>query len=414
MSESKNHSDELRKYLNGQMTAEEQHAFERMSLDDPFLADALEGAEWVGSEAFLQDSDRLKEKINGEKRSSKFVLKIAASVALLFALGITFWLSNRDFESGNLANADTSSAVLDSTENEALFEVVPQEPEAAEMELADQEAATVPPPPAPRSPDKTEVIEGNEMNKVESAVDEERFFVAEVADQADAEMEVEVNFTEPAEEPAMQMARMNATGAVSRSRPARTISGKVTDDFGDPLAGVAIKKKGAGGGSVTDSVGGFVLDEVTDTTTLQFSTAGMISQELIVGRREEVDVRMDEDSEELQEVVVSGYGAFDNEPDGYVATHPVPDYKSFNEYIEENLRYPEEARSQGLEGRVILQLTISPTGTITEIEVKRGLSAECDEEAVRLIEEGPRWSPATRDGLNIETTVRVRIKFEME
>jgi len=67
-----------------------------------------------------------------------------------------------------------------------------------------------------------------------------------------------------------------------------------------------------------------------------------------------------------------------------------------------------------VEGRVVLQLTISRIGKITEIEVKRSLGEGCDEEAIRLVTEGPKWKAASRDGLNVETKLRVKVQFELD
>ena len=67
-----------------------------------------------------------------------------------------------------------------------------------------------------------------------------------------------------------------------------------------------------------------------------------------------------------------------------------------------------------MEGRVVLQLTISPIGNITDIEVKKSLGSGCDEEAIRLIEEGPKWEPASLDGVNVQSKIKIRIKFELD
>jgi TonB family protein len=160
--------------------------------------------------------------------------------------------------------------------------------------------------------------------------------------------------------------------------------------------------------------GAFIINEVEDSTRLLFSSIGMTAQEIVIGRRDSLIVKMDEDTQALQEVVVTGYGAFDNEPEGYHGTSPVIGFSEFKDYLEQELVYPDEAKDKGIEGRVVLKVTISPIGKIDNIEVKRGLGYGCDQEAVRLIEDGPAWSPATKDGLNVEATVRIRVKFELE
>ena len=59
-------------------------------------------------------------------------------------------------------------------------------------------------------------------------------------------------------------------------------------------------------------------------------------------------------------------------------------------------------------------MNLDSTGAITSIEIKRNLGFGCDEEAIRLVKEGPGWEPAIKDGLNIASSVRVKVKFELE
>ncbi len=79
----------------------------------------------------------------------------------------------------------------------------------------------------------------------------------------------------------------------------------------------------------------------------------------------------------------------------------------FIEWISDNLRYPEEAREEGVHGRVIVQFIVEADGNISNVEVVSGVHPLIDEEAVRVIESSPGWEPGRQRG----ETVRVRFTF---
>jgi hypothetical protein len=48
---------------------------------------------------------------------------------------------------------------------------------------------------------------------------------------------------------------------------------------------------------------------------------------------------------------------------------------------------------------------------LDEFSVLKGLGYGCDEEVIRLVKDGPKWSPTTEDDVPVESEVRVRVKF---
>lgn len=91
----------------------------------------------------------------------------------------------------------------------------------------------------------------------------------------------------------------------------------------------------------------------------------------------------------LAGVVVYGQHAI---PDSNICIFPAasPTY-DLPQYIKQNLRYPDSALKYDIEGRVFVQFTINEDGTISNAKVIRGLGYGCNEEALRLIENMPRW-----------------------
>lgn len=87
-----------------------------------------------------------------------------------------------------------------------------------------------------------------------------------------------------------------------------SVSGTVMDNAGSPLPGVSVIVKGTSIGVATSIDGEYVLNAPA-AGTLEFSSLGLKSQEIIINGRSKIDVTMSDDSELLDELVVIGYGA---------------------------------------------------------------------------------------------------------
>ena len=88
----------------------------------------------------------------------------------------------------------------------------------------------------------------------------------------------------------------------------RAVSGKVTDSNNQPLPGVTVVIKGTTQGTVTNADGNFSLTNIPEDATLVFSFVGMRTQEVVVGNRTSINVRMEEETIGIEEVVAIGYG----------------------------------------------------------------------------------------------------------
>ena len=86
------------------------------------------------------------------------------------------------------------------------------------------------------------------------------------------------------------------------------VSGKVTDQSGEPLVGVNVLVKGTTNGTMTDYDGNWSLSNLKQGAVLVFSSIGYASQEVTVGSQRTINVQLKDDSAFLDEVVVVGYG----------------------------------------------------------------------------------------------------------
>ena len=83
-------------------------------------------------------------------------------------------------------------------------------------------------------------------------------------------------------------------------------------------------------------------------------------------------------------------------------------------YLIENLRYPDQAKKDGVEGRVVVLFTVAEDGSIVNIEVSRGIGSGCDEEAVRVVKAMPKWKPAVKDGKPVAGQYALPITFKLK
>ena len=82
-------------------------------------------------------------------------------------------------------------------------------------------------------------------------------------------------------------------------------------------------------------------------------------------------------------------------------------------YLAESIKYPEEAKKQGIEGTVIIVFVINSDGTISDVETLRGIGGGCDEEAMRVIQNAPKWTPGLQGGKPVNCRMRLPIRFKL-
>jgi TonB family protein len=98
-----------------------------------------------------------------------------------------------------------------------------------------------------------------------------------------------------------------------------------------------------------------------------------------------------------------------------VETQPNPPggMAGWNQYLATNLNYPAEARSMGIEGTVIVVFVVNSDGSISDVEILRGIGGGADEEAIRVIENAPNWEPGKQRDRVINTRMRLPIRFKL-
>jgi TonB family protein len=86
---------------------------------------------------------------------------------------------------------------------------------------------------------------------------------------------------------------------------------------------------------------------------------------------------------------------------------------SFYQYIRENLKYPQTAIENRVEGKVYVQFIVGKDGNIENARVIHGLGGECDEEAVRVVQQSPQWNPGKNNGQPVKVRMILPITYKL-
>jgi protein TonB len=88
-------------------------------------------------------------------------------------------------------------------------------------------------------------------------------------------------------------------------------------------------------------------------------------------------------------------------------------YEAMMNFIRKNMRYPASARRMGIDGTVYVSFVVGKDGSIADVKVLRGISADCDKEAVRVVQMMPPWKPGKQNGKNVFVRFNLPIKFKL-
>ncbi len=446
----------LKMYLSGELKGADAYEFERLVLERKFEADAVEGAGSISSEDYSSDlaalESRLEERVGtataGTGVNFGFIAKIAAGIAVVAVAGyFTYDLVNRNspgFEqiSGPIAESSISDSLADSRQNEidtsmiALNEVGEVEIEEiadetmAEGEETKPEEFLVEEEPGLLADAETSVTDTTQFTITEDLDVSQPIVMDELTSEdlsGISRIEVDSMVTEAEKDVSNEnMTRLQETRAAKRKEAApsmaamesfddavTTIKGKVyAEGESDPIPGVNVIIKGTTTGTLTDLNGNYSIS-ASPGETLVFSYIGMSSREIPVTGTDPINVTLASDVTALEEVVVTGYGySSGSEEVVKVGARPVDGYSSFRNYVKENLRYPETAKSNNITGRVVVLFTVNSNGSLSNFRIRKSLGYGCDEEAIRLIKEGPAWQPGSAGDASLTEEMRVTIRFK--
>lgn len=423
--------NDIQRYLKGEMSAAEMHALEKKALEDPFLAEALEGGNEFRDEfgtdvgalnnLIASKTKRRRLTIPGYYKAAAAVLLMGVSATLIYYLAgreqsFTPITMNNPREQPIQESLPPAGDTLSSKENDNNDQETPRRAKAIEEQPGLKHSTPAEPPQAARK-------------RIDSSVDapaaeQEIILPPSLSDHQQAGDSILARSFMLREDPEKEVAGIAAAPSriqVPSASGRQSLHGKVTDiDDGLPLPGVNVIAKGTTLGTVTDLNGNFELQVTDSIEALVFSFIGLQTREVDVSptseKPTEVNIQMKPDVASLSEVVVVGYGnedEFEFEGTKWEPAEPAGGNRAFKRYLESNLRYPQVAIENKVEGKVTIQFTIEPTGTLTDFRVVRSLGYGCDEEVIRLIRNGPQWKPTRRNDEPVRGKGKVKMRFAL-
>lgn len=456
----KNRKHDIEKYLRGELSAAEMHALERAALNDPFLAEALEGVEHAGgADNFLHDLHKLNKSVHqrSHKRKHKtlqiwgWTTAAAATLLLVLISGFMVITLLREQRRELQAQRAEERLLLEMTSSrDTLTVVLPPriayhesgtvEPPSREQSTSGQRREA---PSVQRAPDRAQGDQ-QQSDEIQTAPEEAADTKAQLRENQDAEREpialadvpetitpeekpeeeepeeISKRYSKKAESPVVAGQVRSETPSPSRAAQvetaARVLRGKVTSSTdGDGLPGVNVVVKGSGVGTITDVDGNYEIIVSEKDPTLVFSFIGFQRHEVRATGHQEVNVSLEEDVASLSEVVVTGFGVESGKAISgpYRSPEPSGGRSSFKDYLSKAVRYPAEAIQNKTEGRVTVRFSVEPDGKLTNFEVIKGIGSGCDEELIRAIQQGPSWQSARRGEEVLREEVKVRFVFRL-
>ena len=414
---------EIQQYLEGKLSPAEMHALEKAALDDPFLADAIEGYAVVDRDQQNSDLQSLRidleKRINKEKKKSAIfpVWMRAAMIVLAVSIGgltiYSLFNANTEVQHEAIAKKETIGPVVTDS---AIYNVLPKtdSQDVAKIESSDKmkdEKAAVKDPV--RSSSKRA---GSPAKSAPAATEESAVASATIEDKLESQATKSVAANQEKE-----LSEKKEINAVSQNSNKYSISGKVLDSKNKPVAGASILAKNRTVSTVTDINGDFKINAPDTVINIEVSSLGYQQNTATIRSNDKIsnNIILQESDVALQEVVVVGYGAQSkkelrmlkrdsaklNAIEEVEAVEPMGGWEEYDTYINQNKRKP--SGFQTIDGEVILSFDVNEKHEISNIKIVKSLSQEQDKEAIRLIKEGPQWK--TKKGKKAKA--KLAIKF---
>jgi hypothetical protein len=416
------------------------HELERRALDDPFLADAIEGFESASGDqgTNLADlADRLNQRT--EKKVRKIVpwipLSAAASIIIILGAGIWFFTGRSDkTEAKRLvvqdvvvkkqeAPAASNSAVAADTlkveKNKVMAQTPPPKPNLSrEVKINPKETAQYDKntelKESPPALSEVSVAKANAPAAVDQSANSDKlkdgYEYGYASPKKDSVGTNDMLVSDMSKKKTANAAAAKHKGLVStptllQSRvdgvsvtpdDNHTVTGTVTGNDGLPLTGATVKVQGRNFGAVTDANGKFTLQDVPKGQTISVNYIGF-SGKKVKADQDSMRISLDPNNSSLAEVVVTK--EVENTAQ---SAHPRDGWKSYNDYLDKYAQSPD-----GKTGKEKVSFIVAPDGSLSQFKVVKSLSDDADKKAISLISTGPAWV-GNADGKAKEVTVTVK------
>ena len=414
-------------YIRGLRKGKEAHRLEKESMQDPFLADAMDGYNQVeGNHEQRIEKLRMQVSAHSAKKKNTYAITWSIAACLIIGFGISSYflflkksMTDEVFIAEESVSIKLAEPAAPPTPAIPATPTVPATPQK-EIALATTKVKTDSTPISEitaRQADKKDMIaEIQTTSQPQGAPVAAVPMMEEVSEETAALQEVvaTIDTFESESDKKMKLAKV-ATILPQNNM----IKGRVTDEKGEPLIGASVTYKGTNIGTITNMNGEFSLVKKDDKKRLTAEYIGYDPVEIRVDTSRTMLIAMNENKQTLNEVVVVGYGAKKNkksttlgsdakvkeQTEKEITLQPVIGKRSYQKYLKEHLVRPTDEKCAQVKGKVVLTFLVNKEGRPFYIKVKESLCESADKEAIRLIQEGPDWIYGNK-------LAEVTVKFE--
>ena len=406
-------------YIRGLRKGKEAHRLEKESMQDPFLADAMDGYNQVeGNHEQRIEKLRMQVSAHSAKKKNTYAITWSIAACLIIGFGISsYFLFLKKSMTDEVFIAEESVSTKLAEPAAPLTPAIPATPTVPATPQKEIALAT-----AKVKTDSTPVSEitARQANKKDmiakiqaTSQPQQGVLVAtvpvmeEVSEGTAALQEVVATMDTFESESDKKMKLAKVATILPQNN---MIKGRVTNEKGEPLIGASVTYKGTNIGTITNMNGEFSLVKKDDKKRLTAQFIGYDPVEIRVDTSRTMLIAMNENKQALNEVVVVGYGAKKNKKSVTAGTvvkgneqankditpQPVIGKRKFQKYLKENLVRPTDEKCAQVKGKVVLTFLVNKEGRPFSIKVKESLCESSDKEAIRLIQEGPDWIYGTK------------------
>ena len=409
--------EDIERYLNGGMSAKEMHDMEKAALQDPFLADAIEGY----SEASVQQSQKHLNEINAllqnEKEEAKVVTmpakslqwwKLAAMIIVVAGVGAFSWylvgLNKPAADVQNVAVVKESTETLAKKDSNTVL--TPSDTiTLIALQKANNETVALKKESQKLQRADNAVTDLRKLQEAESFNDKDADGVADAKDAVDDSVQFLIAQTTPGLElkkadtnPAKIFTPLQGRTAGAMNNIAlKQFSGVVLDNNNQPVPGALVNTADKRA-IVTDNNGYFKMLAPDSTLQVSVSSAGYETSNANLSPGSANTIAIEPSRQSLSEVVVTGYGAKKKEiKKTYInadSAYPAGGWESFQEYVYRKMNLPYDSSSNEIittHGAIEIEFSINEAGNPYNFNILRSSGKENDERAINTLKEGPRW-----------------------
>ncbi len=131
-----------------------------------------------------------------------------------------------------------------------------------------------------------------------------------------------------------------------------------------------------------------------------------------------IDVEADEETEVEEYIPIEVEEEVVEEAPIFTVVESMPEFPGgmteLYTYLGNNIKYPVMAKESGIQGKVYVTFVVERDGSITDVQVLRGIGGGCDEEAIRVVQSMPKWNPGKQRGKPVRVQYNLPVRFTLQ